>query len=412
MQNSTSPLLFVLLLLPGCAKDSPPADNSPDGKTSVAFDPSWQTPTEEEASQWAKALEAAVKRNDTAEYNALVDWGAVLVRGTAGIPCDQRLRRVFVVRLRWDLEHTSGIGAIACREVARGGRYQFLRIRTQDSRRRALFRLNVGRAGGFNYHDYLLAKKGGQVRAVDCYVFVNGELFSETARNGFLPLITENNNSFFATLRGEENDYWKHIAQVNAMGQFFRNGEMSKGVALFNELPTSVQRRKSVLLMYVIASQKIDKQLYQEALKKFATWFPDDPALSLMLIDGYALSGEFDKVHRTIDRLDQAVGGDPYLQTLHCGVYCKQKQFADGEAAARKAIAADPTMQAAYDSLIHASLEAQDFSATTDALIALEQKFSVKLSDLRSVPEYTEYVKSADYQRWLKSHDRPAAKPQ
>jgi predicted Zn-dependent protease len=157
------------------------------------------------------------------------------------------------------------------------------------------------------------------------------------------------------------------------------------------------------------ASKKIDRQSYQEAMRRFAAGFPGDPALNVILIDDYMLSGQLDEAHRTIDRLDQSVGGDPYLAVFHGEIFCRQNRFADAVAAARRAIAADRSMQSAYETLLRASLGAQDFSATTDALLALEQQFALNFRDLRGVAEYAEYVKSAEYPRWLKTHERAAA---
>jgi hypothetical protein len=280
----------------------------------------------------------------------------------------------------------------------------------QDLQRRALFRFIAGGASGIFYHDYLLAKHDGQVRAIDIYLFVSGELFSETLSRAFLYGAADGDKSLFAKLRGKQSDYCVHCKEIAAMDRCIRDGDLKKGVELFNALPASVQQQKSVLLSYLKASKGTDGRACREAIDKYAACYPGDTALMLILLDEYLLSGEFEKVHQTLDRVDNAVGGDPYIQVLHCLIYCRQKRFGDGEASARKAIAADPTSQEAYTFLVDAALRAKDFSTTTDALMALERQFSVKMRDLRTSPDYAEYVKSAEYQRWLKSHHHPAPK--
>jgi hypothetical protein len=404
MRYSTGLLLFALLFVPVRAQPAATAEQPADGN--AAIDPSWQTPTAEEASQWAQALAAAVRQNDFATYNTLVDWDTVAERATTGIPCDEGLRRGFKAAFQRDIEKTGGAGAQLCRGGAAGGHFQFLHIHLQDSQGRAWFRVNVS-GGGLNYHDYLLAKKQGATRAVDLYAITSGEWFSAGLRRSFLRGVAQQNPASFVPLPTEEREYCQYYQQVAAMLQCLGSGRPAKAAELFDQLPEGVQRQKFVLLMYMAAAKKIDRDLYREAMKKFAACYPGDPALSVILIDDCMLAGEFDEAHRTIDRLDQAVGGDPYLGVLHCGVFCQQKRFAEGVAAARKAVAADRGMQVAYESLLRAALGAQDFSATTDALIALEQQFALNFHDLRSVPEYADYVKSAEYPRWLKSHQSP-----
>jgi hypothetical protein len=100
-----------------------------------------------------------------------------------------------------------------------------------------MFRLNVAQGGGLNYHDYLLAKINGQVRAVDLYTLTSGELFSAGLRRSFLRGVAQQNPAFLAALPAEENEYYRHAREVTAMSQCLRSDEPAKAVELFKQLP-------------------------------------------------------------------------------------------------------------------------------------------------------------------------------
>ena len=53
---------------------------------------------------------------------------------------------------------------------------------------------------GLNYHEWLLAKSGTSVLASDIYIYISGELLSETFRRSALPLAKEASRSFIERL--------------------------------------------------------------------------------------------------------------------------------------------------------------------------------------------------------------------
>jgi hypothetical protein len=111
--------------------------------------------------------------------------------------------------------------------------------------------------------------------------------------------------------------------------------------------------------------------------------------------------GWLTEAHANIDKLDRAIGGDPYLQLLHARAFIEA-----GELVRAKKILNEPFDSAAVNIkahwlLVSASLKEKEFETTANLLSKLRDELGEELADLTQVPAYSEFVKSPQYLKWI-----------
>jgi tetratricopeptide (TPR) repeat protein len=157
--------------------------------------------------------------------------------------------------------------------------------------------------------------------------------------------------------------------------------------------------------MYLMATMNLGADAeadYLAGLETFRQLYPNDPAIDFISIDYFLLKKRYDEVHKSIDRLDKAVGGDPYLNVLRGSTSMEAGQFEEASRAMEKAIKDEPDMSKAYWARIGLSLQEKKHDDTLKWLQAIVEKCQVAITNLNEVPEYAEFVKSPQHGEWQK----------
>ncbi len=384
----------------GCAPKRPGKPSAEPSAPKAAA--TWETPTDQECRQFAESLEQIVLSGDVAAFNDAIDWDAILDSATGGIEGVETTRRDFMTGAKKKIL-AGGMAHQMAEPVARGGHYRLLHVHTVGGEKRVLFRF-VRPEGGVSYYDLMLARQAdGKTRAVDIYVFVSAETMSKSLRRGFLPLAAEESKSVLAKLTGEESDLVKNAGNLQQMARSLQSGRHQAALDIYRRLPSSLKRDKNVLLMRLRAAAGISHSEYEAAIKAFRSYHRDDPCVDIISIDGYILSEKYDEARASVDRLDKAVGGDPYLNVFRANISLREGELETARELATKVIDADEALVGAYWTLVSVSLREKDFDETNRLLNAIDEKFQVEFFDLKQLPDYAEYVKSPQYQQWLKS---------
>jgi len=384
--------------LAGCSQKQPGTNVAPQGALapagSVPEDEPGEPPSQAECEAFARSVE---KSMGAAAWDAAFDWDA-LFRRAGGIegaarwhPALQRFGKPEVIDL-----------------MMPGGSYRLLRIHDQGNRRLALFRVLLPK-GRVNYHDAVLVRRpDGNVAIADVYFFLPGEMASQTVRRALLE--SEQSQGRTVRLRAGEGDLAKSARLISKMSSSVREGRPKEALEIYARLPLSVQQDKTVMLMRIMAAQQVDDQELPAAIEAFGSRYPDDPSLGVVALDVHLVKRQYAAALKGIDRLETAIGGDPYLDALRARVYEETKDYARSRAAAEKALAADPTLDDARWSLVRASLGEKQFGETTRLLRQLEENRRCIMGDLTRIPAYAEYVRSPEYREWLRSRPPRDAK--
>src|SRR5262249_43369337 len=175
----------------------------------------------------------------------------------------------------------------------------------------------------------------------------------------------------------------------------------------YESLPESLKKDKTVMLNRLRASQAASDDVYQEALEDYTRLFPGDPSIDLQSIDANLLKKKYDDAIACVDRLDRAVGGDGFLDSIRSNIKLTQGDLEAAKTFIEKAIAANPENIDFYWQRVGISLKENNFDNTLKYLNAVEEQFHPEFDDLSQIDDYAGFVKSPQYQEWLKLHPRP-----
>ena len=283
--------------------------------------------------------------------------------------------------------------------VAWGGSYRFLRVVQREGEARARFRLVDG-GGGVSYHDLLLRRApDGAVRFVDAYNFLGGEDVSQTSRR----ILAGFEEAADGTAPPSERP-----ARVAALAAAAQRGDHWAVVEAYPRIEDRAVDRKPLLVLYLLAAAQTSPVDYDKALALFQRDYADDPAADLVLIDRHALRGDMAAVLGAVDRLDAAVGGDPYLDALRVQALLAMGRTDEAQAAADRFADALPDLNDGLFLQIDVALAREDYRAAVAAMLRLQREFEIEFypEDLKRDPLWAGFVASPQYKVWAAERRR------
>lgn len=363
---------------------------------------SQSAPAEKDCKELVQKMEASVMEDDGTWLDAALDKTLLCDRILKDLPADDK----FKTSVRNSMKTAIKFGTeIAGAVQNAGATYKFLRIRTVNGQTRALFRLVHG-DGGLNYHEFLLEKGAdGQPHPTDVFIAVSGEWISESLRRQYLMLLSSQ-PGFLAKLAGKENEYAKALPKIKEMGLLNKQQKGAESLKIYDALPESVRGEKFVLLARYQAAALLGGPPLQEAIKAYRQKFPDDPSLPLLSFAPQLESKEFKAAMESIEKIDRAVGGDPFLECKRAEVHLESGAPDKAREAALKAIEREKTLNDGYWMMVTISLREKKFADTSTWLTRIEKELKIEIEDLTKIDVYAEYVKSPEHAAWKKSHEK------
>jgi tetratricopeptide (TPR) repeat protein len=277
---------------------------------------------------------------------------------------------------------------------------KFLRVRLVDGQYRALIRF-VGEDMGLTYREFVVARyPDGSIASDDIFQFETAELLSQTLRR-ILDAVAPAQGKDGKPRSNRESMI--QIAALTSMTAAARRGDSATVIEKFNQLPASLQENKSVLFFYIkgLSMAENQKAAYLKALDQFRNLFPNDPCLDMLLLAYHFEKREFALALEPISRLDQSIGGDPYLHVMRAECHIGLKQYENARTEATAAIKEEPDLEDAYWIGIRASLLEMNHAETLEGLKRLVESCRVDIPDLSQEPDYAGFVKSSQHSQWL-----------
>jgi len=349
---------------------------------------------------FAAKIQADVAAGDGEFFANAIDGDALLAASLRGLqPSADQMARIRSA-VNW---HNYGASLLV--PVGNGGTYRFLRLRSgPGGRPQALFRM-VHREGGVNYHEYALRQDGsGLVKATDLYIFTSGEWVSDTLKRGWALALAAQTPEAEGGRLGIESDVAKAAPQMAEISRLAREGRHDAALAAWLKLPPSLQGEKTLLLQRLTLASFAGERELEAAIDAFARRFPDDPGVSLLLLNSFRQKGRYDLALAALDRIRASVGGsDAYLDFMRSKVLYEKKDLAGARAAAQQAIAKEPTLADPYWVLIDISVDEKDHGGAVGVLAALEKATGQRIDGLDASGPYAELVRSAEYRNWSAS---------
>jgi tetratricopeptide (TPR) repeat protein len=249
------------------------------------------------------------------------------------------------------------------------------------------------------------------VRAVDFYVVAMGQLQSETLRPGILAFLHSGLSEERDQLNFLDKEFIAHAADLVAITDAARANQPRRVLDIYERLPESLKRTKSLLNVRLISAAKISQQDYLRAFNDFRKYHSDAAECDLIALNVFYVQRSYEQALASVDRLDKSLGGDPYLKVTRAVILLDQGKADTARQMAERAIAEDPTLIQAYEFLISHSIQTRNFAKTAEILSTLESRFNWKVPDFTADPACAEFVKSEAYKAWIKSHGQRRAVP-
>lgn len=358
--------------------------------------------TDAEALSVGKRVEAAVQSGDVEAFGAEFDWGAFGELVLADIPANSKQARNFRAGVGRGMDRS--LPTISQQLVGQWalGSYVLLGVQDKPDGKRLLFRLQAA-DGGLNYHEHCLARRGGAVRAVDIYILMSGERLAESMQRMLLTAMPPDQLDVLARLSGKHKEFLKHATTFKQMTDAMKAGENQQAMELYQKLPPILQENKMVQVLRVMAAARLEDAEYLQAIDEYRRLFPGDASIDLISIDSYLMRKQWLDAHQAIDRLDAAVGGDPYLQFIHGNLHVQEGDLEAARTRAETLLQRDTLDQDAHWLLISISLARKDHAQTAKYLAKMRDELKVELGDLTQVPDYAEFIRSPEYAEFKKS---------
>ena len=238
----------------------------------------------------------------------------------------------------------------------------------------------------------------------DVYIHDRGELLSETVRRDILPFIEWNDRGVLGKIVIGKNDYVANTDKLIEMRRMVAEGRPREALEAYASLPAAMQGDKNLLLTRYEQARRLGGSAYQRALSELNSRLARDPCLDLVLLPHRINERQFNEVNRTLSRINDAVGGDPYLKVIRGNVARLHNDDVLGaKLLYREVVKDEPGMPYAYNALNQIALQERNHKETARLLGILEGKLGVSVGDLSAVEVYKDFVRSGEYREWKRN---------
>lgn len=363
--------------------------------------------SESDAQAIVSSIETAVAHSDTAAFTSLIDEEKLVDRMLAGLDLKPQFRKSFIQGMR-DGGGLSHLASEIIRSADSGGEYTFVRMVQKNGEVRPLFRFELADGGGINYHEFVVSvDSAGRPRVVDIYVYLTGDMLSQSIRRIVLPAVASENSGILAKLSGAETAFLNNLETIEQINGLIAAGKHKEAMPLFARLPETLQRDKTILMTRLVCAQNISDMEYSDAIRDLERWFPNDPAQDFRSIDLLAIQGQHDNLIRTVDRLIATIQ-DPCLNLLKIESMLALNRIDEARAAVAEARRMAPDRIDVFWIEVSVLLKAEDHQGTAALLDEIQERFGMTFNDLNTIPEYATFAASEVGREWMARHSRPS----
>jgi tetratricopeptide (TPR) repeat protein len=361
--------------------------------------------SERQVREFAEALEAEVANRNFRAFDEAVDFEAMLDRvheklqGHEAFSVTESRKDSMLEAYRREKEREP-FSRILAKTLGPAGDFGFVRTGEQGAHPTVLFRL-ASPSGKINYHLYTLSRfTDGKIRIVDILSFDRGESMTELL---YQKAINDyRRDPDIDRLSSEQ--VWQ-MAEVDAqLRKYFELAAEQKWEELLDfypQLSDEIRRQRPVQLIRLKATYLSDPENAEKVAETIQARFPDRPGMELMALEYYWPRGKFDQARIAIDRLDERVGGDPWLHFLRGSSFLEEKAYPKAEKAFGQFIEGFPHSILANRSLLLVLAEQDDFARACELLTEMDERLgAVIVNNILLEDRFTPLLESKEFQSW------------
>lgn len=373
-------------------------------KEKLAEAPKLTAEMEPELIEFAQGLVDDVENGDLAAANARCDFEALAARvfdgaGATGLVAVQ-MRQGFLesVGKQGFFSEVSDAGLKPLRVVERGG-FPAVTLRILPA------------TGGVNYVDILIWKSDAGFKVIDLYTYLYGSYSSSDSRDMLAAMLADSDQKAFAKILGVSGEKVDELTRViKTLNEKAQAGDHEGLVEAFRSYPEDVQKLRLPFMRYLTALQELTTAsdehtaAYREAIRKAPAVFGSDATTNLLLVDDYLMEEAYDDAIQATNRVDEAVGGDPYLHVLRGWIYYQQGKMADVMRCIALADQEEPGMTEVVDLKLTYYAKTKDHAALVQELKDFQVQYGTRLgrAELSQEPQYEEFLKSPEFAAYEK----------
>ena len=299
------------------------------------------------------------------------------------------------------LSRSFNFGELLIQQKSEAGDFGFIRA-YQDEKNQfhLLFRVY---GEGLNYHDYLVKTINDELKIVDAYIYMSGENLSDSYKRYYKKLLNDSN---LLTSDVGNASILKDMEKLQKVERLYSERKYKKALKVYETISYNSKNTKNFKLFKIQITFHISDELYYEAIKDYEVNFKNDPSLYLVALDGLIYRKEFDKCLNYIDKLDNLLEKDPFLNFIRGNVYRLKK---DNDNALGKYAIVNleyPEFIGAYENRLDIYLETNQNSKAIEILDVFLKDFKMDKEELNFnlTQEVPNFVKSKAYKNWYFSN--------
>ncbi len=288
-------------------------------------------------------------------------------------------------------------GNIITTQIENGASYQYLKQIKEDNDYYLLFRLF---GDGLNYHKHLVKEIDGELKIIDSYIYLSGEFFSDTFKNLYTGLLASQ-----GLLSGKNNsnkESFKDLFKIKEIKTLLAQGKNDKAEKVYSKISEESKKQKIYKIIGLQLYSNLSEDKYNEAILDYEQAFPDDISLYLISIDGYIINENYDKALASINKLDELIGGDAFLNYLRGNIFYLKTDLESAEKNFLKMTKDYPEYMDSFDSLLSLYIEKNDNESAINMLDKMVNDFYIPKPLLfESLKEnYKEFSKNEEVVKW------------
>lgn len=257
--------------------------------------------------------------------------------------------------------------------------------------------MRVANDAGINYVFLKLHKKADRLVVVDFFVMMTGEWTSESSRRLIIPIIAATKPSLFK--KKKDREFVANLDSVTSFTKAIRDDDFASAISEYKKLPETLAKQRFFWSLYLSALAKVDdEKAYSKEIRKFEKAFPNDLGVVFVTLDGAFMDKDWDLVLEKLDKIDDFVGGDPYLDLYRCNTELGRGNNKKALAYCEKLIAWNEGFEDAYWTKIAIYSGEKDFAGMRENLEILRDQFGLEAdAEVMRVDEtYAEFMKSEE----------------
>ena len=259
----------------------------------------------------------------------------------------------------------------------------------------------------FNYHEYeLRLDKNNKVIIVDFVDFMTGEKFSDGMGETLVKMSPGKNA--VRKLLDVQNPSEAQVFQVSELLKAQRDLQADRFFEIYENMDEEMQGQRIAVLSGVYLTRAVrDRRKMRTALKSLAEYFPDEPLYSLMLLDYYFPTRQYEKAMESLLRLQRRLGVKDSAMSARLSSAALVLDDVDAAAAyAEEAVAMEPGLELGWWAALRARTANGQFAEAVAALDVLEQQFGYTLdgAGLEKDPSLGALLRSDEYGEWYVRH--------